>query len=83
MAVAVARLSNRLKAARPRRDPVGGASAANRLAPLLRPASATQALAAIATTAETKLNSTPLAAREPVFRRRQETPCRRFLDMEL
>jgi hypothetical protein len=81
-AVAVARLPHRLEAASSRLDPVRGGGAPKRLSPSHWPALTAQPLTLIAATAETQLNSTPLAAREPVFRRRQRAPCRRFLDME-
>ncbi len=81
-AIAVPGLSYRLEPACARLDPVRGSRATNRLTPPRRPALIAQALPPIATTADTKLNSTPLAAREPVLGRRQQAPCRRFLDME-
>jgi hypothetical protein len=69
--VPVSRLSDRLKTAGAGLDAVRRPSAAERIAPLLGPAVGAEPLAAIASTAETKLNSTPPAAREPVLGRRQ------------
>jgi hypothetical protein len=79
----VSRLPDRLKTASSSLDAIRRSSAAERIAPLLRPAVGTEALAPIASAAETKLDPTPPAEREAILLRRQETPCRRFLDMEL
>lgn len=80
--IAVPGLPHRLQAPSARLHPVRGAGATNRLTPPRRTTPVAQALPAIATTADAKLNSTPLADGEPVLGRRQRAPCRRFLDME-
>jgi hypothetical protein len=54
-----------------------------RLTPAYGPTRRAETLPPIATTAEAKLNSTPLAESEPVLLGRHEAPCRRFLDTEL
>lgn len=82
-AIAVTSLPRGLQQASSPLHPVRGAGASQRLATPNRATARTQALAAIATTAETKLDPTPLALREPVLLNRQEAPVRRFLDMEL
>jgi hypothetical protein len=79
----VSRLPDRLKTAGASLDAVRRPGAAERIAPLLGPAVGAETLTAIASAAETQLNPTPPAEREAILLRRQETPCRRFLDMEL
>jgi hypothetical protein len=79
----VSRLPDRLKTASPGLDAVRGPRAAERIAALLGPAAGAEPLTAIASTAEPQLNPAPPAEREAIRLRRQETPCRRFLDMEL
>jgi hypothetical protein len=81
--VSVSRLSGRLKPAGAGLDAVRRSGSAERITPLLWPASGAEPLPTIASAAETQLNPTPPAEREAVLLRRQETPCRRFLDMEL
>ena len=80
--IAVPSLTCRLELSRPMLGPVRCAGSAHRLAPSRRAALSAEPLPPIATTAETKLNLTPLAEREPVLGRGQSAPCRRFLDME-
>jgi hypothetical protein len=82
-AIAVPGLPHRLESSSPRFHPVCRSGATERLTSPHRPARVAQTLATIATTAETKLISALLAARETVLGRRQRAPCRRFLDMEL
>src|ERR1044071_2957394 len=81
--VSVPRLPRGLQTPRSRLHSVSRSRSANRLSPPRGLALGAEPLPAITTDEETKLDSTPLAAREPVLRRRQETPRRRFLDMEL
>ena len=82
-AIPVPSLPCRLQPSIPRRDPICGSLAPDRLTSPRRAALVAQTLPPIATTADSKLDSTPLAEREPVLLRPQDTPCRRFLDMEL
>ena len=82
-AIPVPSLPHRLQPSRPWLDPVRGPRPPNRLTSPRGAALVAQTLPPIATTADSKLDSTPLATCEPVLGRRQETPCRRFLDMEL
>src|SRR6187549_2311081 len=81
-AIAVPSLPHGLEASSPRLDPVRGPRTPDRLTSARRSASVAQTLPPIATTANPKLDSTPLADREPVFLRSHDTPCRRFLDTE-
>src|SRR5688500_17993082 len=81
-AIAVSCLPHRLEPSRPRFASVRGSRTSNRFASLCGSAVAAQTLPTITTTADAKLDPTLLADREPVRRRRQEAPCRRFLDME-
>ncbi len=81
-AVAVPGLPDRLQPASPRLHPVRRARAPERLTSPRRPAFRAEALPSIAPATETKLDSTPLAARQPVLGQRQDAPRRRFLDME-
>jgi hypothetical protein len=81
--VAVTSLSRRLQLARTPLHPVRGAGTSQRLATPDWATARTEALTTIATTAETKLNPTPLALGEAVLLNRHEAPVRRFLDMEL
>jgi hypothetical protein len=55
----------------------------NRVAPLLAGAVHAEPPAAITAPAESKLDAAPPAGEKPKKFRRQEAPCRRFLDMEL
>jgi len=57
--------------------------APNRVAPLLAGAVRAEPPAAITARAESKLDAAPPAGDKPKKFRRQEAPCRRFLDMEL
>jgi hypothetical protein len=82
LSVAVPGLTRRLQPPSASFDPVRGARASKRVAPLLGSAPIAKPLTAITAIAETKLNATPLAQREPVLLHEQ-TPLRRFLDMEL
>jgi hypothetical protein len=80
--IAVARLPSRMETPSSQLPPVFGSGAPERLTPLRAAALPAQPLPAIAPRAEAELNPTPLAHREPVLRRRQGAPCRRFLDMD-
>lgn len=81
--LAISSLPSRVEPASSRLDAVGRIRPTQSLTPLKETTIRAEALTAIAADAEPKLNSTPLADREPVRLRRHETPCRRFLDMEL
>ena len=81
-AIAVPRLPHGLEPSSPGLHPIYRSGATDGLTTPGWPALAAKTLPPIATTAETKLLSTPLAAREPVLGGRQCTPRRRFLDME-
>lgn len=81
-AIAVPGLTCRLEPPSTRFHSVRRSGTTDRLTTPRWPACVAQALAPIAMTAEAKLDSTPLAAREPVLGGGQRTPCRRFLDME-
>ncbi|WP_437933412.1 hypothetical protein [Sorangium sp. So ce341] len=80
--VAVAGLTSGLEAASARPGPVGGAGATERLTAPERAAVEAEALAAIAATAEAKLDAAAGAEGEAIDGRRQQAPCRRFLDLE-
>ncbi len=80
--IAVPSLSRSLEPSGPRLHPVRCGCTTQGLTPADGFAFHAQPLSPIAATAETNLNPTPRAVVEPVLRRRQETPCRRFLDME-
>ncbi|KYF58314.1 hypothetical protein BE08_23325 [Sorangium cellulosum] len=80
--LAVAGLTSGLEAASARPGAVGGAGAAERLTTPERAAVEAEALAAITATAEAKLDAAAGAEGEAVDGRRQQAPCRRFLDLE-
>jgi hypothetical protein len=63
----VPRLPHRLQSSRPRLDPVRGSRTTDRLTAPRRSALVAQTLTPIAATADSKLDSTPLADREPVL----------------
>jgi hypothetical protein len=66
-ALSVSRLPHRLQSSRPRLDPVRGSRTTDRLTAPRRSALVAQPLTPIAATADSKLDSTSLADREPVL----------------
>ncbi|WP_129354524.1 hypothetical protein [Sorangium cellulosum] len=80
--LAVPGLASGMEAASAKPGPIGGAGAAERLTTPERAAVEAEALAAIAATAEAKLDAAAGAEGEAVGGRRQRAPCRRFLDLE-
>ncbi|WP_437854731.1 hypothetical protein [Sorangium sp. So ce363] len=80
--VAIPGLASGMEAASARPGLVGGPGAAERLTALDRAAVGAEALAAIAATAEAKLDAAADAEGEAVGGRRQRAPRRRFLDLE-
>ena len=82
-ALAVAGLACSLKASRPKTPAIQGGCPTERISTLRVLARLAEALTPVTTGAESKLDPTPLAESEPVLLWRHETPCRRFLDMEL
>lgn len=82
-ALAVAGLSRRLQPSAARRDPVDGAGSSYRLAALIERTLPAEASAAITSSAQVKLNTTPTANDDPKTLRRHRLRNRRLLDMEL
>jgi hypothetical protein len=80
--VAVAGLASGMEAASARPGAVGGAGAAERLTTPERAAIGAEPLAAVAATAEAKLDAAAGAEGEAIGGRQQRAPCRRFLDLE-
>lgn len=81
--LAIARLPSRMQLPSSPVALIDCAGAEQRIASLLRLAARAEALPAITSLAEPKLNAAPAAAEKPVRIRRQEAPSRRFLDLEL
>jgi hypothetical protein len=81
--IAIPRLPSGMQAPGAELAAVHHPGASERLPPPSATALGAERLAAIAAAAESKLNPTTPAAREPILLQCHETPWRRFLDMGL